>query len=307
VPGKQHRVLENFRSYDASRSALFTAARWPSARRPWRFSTKSSISASLLSGSELDPLLVAAASAASTVSLDQVNAFLRDPHVIMFSLQLAFALGHSGLAALRPVGEKLMGARAYRVLFALFSVPMAGVQLIYFVNHRYNGMQLWMLQGIPGLREAVWALSAISFIFLYPATFNLAEVAAIQKPQVRIYETGIIRVTRHPQMVGQIMWCIAHSAWLGSSFALTTSAALIAHHAFGVWHGDYRLQKRFGEEYERLKKRTSVVPFLAIAEGRQTFEAKEFLRPAYLSIAVFIIGLYALHPTMIETFRHVGW
>lgn len=45
--------------------------------------------------------------------------------VVMFLLTLIFALGHSGLASLRDTGEKLVGERAFRVLFAAVSLPLA--------------------------------------------------------------------------------------------------------------------------------------------------------------------------------------
>ncbi|MEM9770839.1 MAG: NnrU family protein, partial [Cyanobacteria bacterium P01_D01_bin.73] len=46
-------------------------------------------------------------------------------HWIMTGLLVGFAIAHSGLAALRPWGESKVGARAYRVLFALVSIPFA--------------------------------------------------------------------------------------------------------------------------------------------------------------------------------------
>eukprot|EP00967_Tisochrysis_lutea_P052554 scaffold65173_cov18-Tisochrysis_lutea.AAC.1 len=42
-------------------------------------------------------------------------------------------------------GEQLIGARAYRVIFALVSLPLAIVAIVYFINHRYDGMPLWDL------------------------------------------------------------------------------------------------------------------------------------------------------------------
>jgi zeta-carotene isomerase len=42
------------------------------------------------------------------------------------------------------------------------------------------------------------------------------EVAAVEVPKVHLWETGIIRITRHPQMVGQVMWSAAHLAMVGS-------------------------------------------------------------------------------------------
>jgi uncharacterized membrane protein len=228
-------------------------------------------------------------------------------HLMMLGLLVGFAIAHSGLAALRPWGEKQVGPRLYRIFFALVSLPLATVLIVYFINHRYDGLQLWNLQGVPGMEGVVWTLSAISFLFLYPATFNLLEIAAIQKPQVHLYETGIIRITRHPQMVGQVIWCLAHTLWVGTSFMLVTSLGLILHHLFGVWHGDRRLTARYGKSFETLKSRTSVLPFLAILQGRQTLNLMEFLRPAYLGIAAFVLAFWWAHPLLIRVTSSIDW
>ncbi len=233
--------------------------------------------------------------------------WLTRSHWIMFSLLVGFAIAHSGLAALRSRGEKWIGARLYRVLFALVSIPFAPVLIVYFIQHRYDGLRLWNLQGVAGIESFVWILSAISFLFLYPATFNLLEVAAIQKPQVHLYETGIIRITRHPQMVGQVLWCIAHTLWVGTTFMIVTSLGLILHHLFAVWHGDRRMQARYGESFEILKSRTSIIPFLAILEGRQTLNLQEFLRPAYLGVTAFVLLFWWAHPLIIRASGSVGW
>jgi uncharacterized membrane protein len=225
----------------------------------------------------------------------------------MLGLLLGFAVAHSGLASLRMRGEAIIGARLYRLLFALVSVPLAVILVVYFFNHRYDGLLLWQVQGVTGVKTLVWILSAISFFFLYPATFNLLEIAAIQKPQVHLYETGILRVTRHPQMVGQVIWCIGHTLWLGTSFTLLTSLGLIAHHLFAVWHGDRRLENRYGEAFLKIKERTSVVPFLAIIDGRQSLKWQEFLRPAYLGVTGFILLLWWAHPWLMQATSKIYW
>jgi len=225
----------------------------------------------------------------------------------MGGLLLGFAFLHSGLAALRPRGESLIGARLYRVFFALVSIPSATGLIIYFFNHRYDGINLWQVQDIPWVKPLVWSLSALSFLFLYPATFNLLEIAAVTKPQVHLYESGIIRITRHPQMVGQVIWCIAHTLWIGSSFTLLTSIGLIAHHLFAVWHGDRRLYQRYGDAFSKVKERTSVMPFLAIWEGRQTLIWSEFLRPSYLGVTAFILLLWFGHPWLVNATAKIPW
>jgi len=223
-------------------------------------------------------------------------------HFIMLGLILLFAIAHSGLASLRIKAEQIIGARAYRVIFAIVSLPLASIMLIYFFNHRYDGVQLWQVQGVTGIEPLVWILSAISFLFLYPATFNLLEVAAISKPEVHLYEDGIIRVTRHPQMVGQLIWCFAHTLWLGTSFTLVTSIGLMLHHLFGVWHGDRRLEKRYGDAFLKVKERTSIVPFAAIIQGKQKFYWLEFLKPAYIGVIATVLIFRWLHPIAIDYF-----
>ena len=111
------------------------------------------------------------------------------------------------------------------------------------------------------------------------------------KPQVRLYATGIIRVSRHPQAVGQILWCATHLLWIGSSFMVAACIGLIAHHLFAVWNGDRRLANRFGQAFEELRANTSVVPFAAVLDGRQPLVLSEFLRPSQLGIAI-AVGIF---------------
>jgi uncharacterized membrane protein len=228
-------------------------------------------------------------------------------HFVMVGLIIVFAIAHSGLASLRMGAEEKIGARLYRVMFALVSIPLAVVLLIYFFNHRYDGVQLWDVRGISGINEFVLILSGISFLFLYPATFNLTEVAALKKPEVHLFETGIIRICRHPQMIGQCLWGLAHALWLGTSFTLTTAIALVVYHLFAVWHGDRRLFKRYGDAFLAVKERTSILPFVAIAQGRQQLVLTEFVRPAYIGVAITIVLFRWLHPIAIGAAANVNF
>lgn len=214
------------------------------------------------------------------------------------------------MASLRETGEKIIGERAYRVMFAGISLPLAVSTVVYFINHRYDGIQLWQVQGISGIHELVWLSSFISFFFLYPSTFNLLEVAAVDKPKFHMWETGIMRITRHPQMVGQVIWCLAHTLWIGNSVAVAASVGLIGHHLFGVWNGDRRLASRYGEAFEVLKKRTSVIPFAAVIDGRQKLPKdyyREFIRLPYLAITALTLGAYFVHPLMQASSYQLPW
>jgi len=227
--------------------------------------------------------------------VEALNGSIHHTSLVMFGLLVAFAVIHSGGAALRTAAEERIGARAWRLVFAAVSIPSAVVVIGYFLAHRYDGVRLWNLQGLPGLVPLIWALTAISFLFLYPATYNLLEIPAVLKPQVRMYATGIIRISRHPQAVGQILWCISHALWIGSSFMLVTCVGLISHHLFAVWHGDRRLERRFGEAFNSLRDQTSVIPFLAVLDGRQSLSWREFARPAQLGILIAVAVFWWAH------------
>ncbi len=215
--------------------------------------------------------------------------------IVVFILIIIFAIIHSGGAALRNKAELIMGPRLWRLVFVSLSLPSAIILIGYFLTHRYDGIRLWNLQGNSFVFYIVWVLTAISFIFLYPATYNLLEIPSVQKPKVRIYSTGIMRVTRHPQAIGQIIWCIAHSLWIGTSFTLVTSFGLICHHLFAIWHGDKRLEFKFGEEFYKFRESTSVIPFLAIIEGRQVFKFREYFKLSQLGILIAIIVIWTSH------------
>ena len=215
--------------------------------------------------------------------------------LIILLLILIFAVIHSGGAALRMKAESIMGPRLWRLCFVCLSLPSAIILISYFLVHRYDGIRLWNLQGNSFVFVIVWSLTAISFLFLYPETYNLLEIPSVLKPKVRIYGTGIMRITRHPQAFGQIIWCFAHTLWIGTSFTLITSIGLILHHLFAIWHGDKRLSNRFGDEFEKFRKITSIIPFKAIIEGRQEFKIAEFFKLSQLGILIAIGVLWWSH------------
>ncbi|KAK9725876.1 hypothetical protein RND81_05G175000 [Saponaria officinalis] len=236
---------------------------------------------------------------------------ISDSHeVVMLVLTIIFAAVHSGLASFRNTGEKIIGERAFRVLFAGVSLPLAVSTVVYFINHRYDGVQLWQLQSVTGIHQFLWLSNFISFLFLYPSTFNLLEVAAVDKPKMHLWETGIMRITRHPQMVGQVIWCLAHTIWIGNSVAVAASVGLIGHHLFGIWNGDRRLALRYGETFQAVKNRTSIIPFAAILDGRQILPKdyyKEFLRLPYLAVTAVTLGAYFAHPLMQSASYRLHW
>jgi len=222
-------------------------------------------------------------------------------HLVTLVFGIVFLLVHSGLASLRPYAEDLVGARFFRVVFASCSLPLAYSWIVYFIGHAHDGVTFWNGQPIGWVHGVAWTINFLSFFFLYPSVFNLKEVAAVEVPKIHLWETGIMRITRHPQMVGQVMWSGAHMAMVGTSFTFLTMFLLVGHHIFAVWNGDRRLQDEHGAKFEVIRERTSVVPFAAILDGRQQLPPdywKELVRAPYALIAAGTLGAYLAHPYM---------
>jgi uncharacterized membrane protein len=223
-------------------------------------------------------------------------------HLIVILFAVLFGVAHSGMAALRPKLEEKIPPRIYRVLFVIVSFAVATPWLVYLVNHRYDGIILFDLKNSGFVHALVFIIGSIAFLFLYPGTFRFSEIVTLNKPTQRLYNTGIIRITRHPQLTGMSLWCLSHFLWVGSSFMLATSVGLIGYHLFAAWHGDRRRLKLFGTQYKEIMHQTSILPFKAVIEGKQKIVWREFYDKAYFWIIIFITTVYYLHPAIYRSF-----
>eukprot|EP00529_Nitzschia_sp_RCC80_P020328 CAMPEP_0113515098 /NCGR_PEP_ID=MMETSP0014_2-20120614/40759_1 /TAXON_ID=2857 /ORGANISM="Nitzschia sp." /LENGTH=403 /DNA_ID=CAMNT_0000411635 /DNA_START=102 /DNA_END=1313 /DNA_ORIENTATION=+ /assembly_acc=CAM_ASM_000159 len=236
-----------------------------------------------------------------------------NPHIVTLIMGIIFPIVHSGLASLRPYGEQIVGARMWRVIFAFPSLCLAYTWIVYFIGHVHSGIEFYDISHNSVAHSVAFIVNYLSFFFLYPSVFNLKEVAAVEQPTLHLWETGIIRITRHPQFVGQAMWSAAHLAMVGTSFTALTMALLVGHHAFACWNGDRRYRDQFGDQFDTMKERTSIVPFQAIVEGRQVLPNdyyKELLRGPYLVISIATLGAYFAHPYMqggAALVQNTGW
>ena len=65
------------------------------------------------------------------------------------------------------------------------------------------------------------------------------QVAAVDEPKLHLWETGVMRITRHPQSFGQALWCLAHTLWIGSTFMVATTGkhlVMAKLHGTVAWH-----------------------------------------------------------------------
>jgi uncharacterized membrane protein len=105
---------------------------------------------------------------------------------------------------------------------------------------------------------------------------------------------GMIRVTRHPIMWALMLWAAAHLVARGDARALVFFGGLLVVAASGTLLMDARKSRGHGEDWRRFAAVTSHVPFVAIAQRRNRFDAREIgLARPLIGIAAYVLLLLA--------------
>ena len=193
-----------------------------------------------------------------------------DPY-ILYAAALAFLATHFiSSTPLRPLLAGALGEKTYLGLYTLVSFLTLGWMIWAF--NRVPAEPLW-----PGLRPAPAILMPFSFMLLAGGLLTRNPSAVGQAKALKADEParGMLRVTRHPMMWGFILWAVAHILARGELKAMVFFGTFLVLAALGALLIDRRKEATLGEDWQRFARATSYFPFLAIAQGRNRFDAKE--------------------------------
>jgi len=189
---------------------------------------------------------------------------------------------------LRGAAVRALGEKAWQGLFSLASVALLVWMAWEYRRAPFEG--LW-----PGLRLIPIAIVPFAFVLLSCGVLGRNPTAAGQAGALKAEDAarGIIRVTRHPVMWAIMLWAGSHLLAIGSLQAVIFFGGLLLLAAAGTALQDARKAKALGEDWRRFAARTSNIPFLAIAQGRNRFAWREIglWRPA-VGLALFGLVLY---------------
>src|SRR5208283_947547 len=107
---------------------------------------------------------------------------------------------------------------------------------------------------------------------------------------------GVIRVTRHPMLWAFAIWAGVHIAGNGDTAAIVFFGAFLVTALAGMPSIDAKLARRDGNTWQAVSAATSIVPFAAIAQGRNRLVRREigWLTPAIAVVAWIVMLL--VHP-----------
>lgn len=218
----------------------------------------------------------------------------------MISLLLAalFFIGiHLGVSGSRMRDELVgrYGLRAYMIGFSVGSV--AG--MIWLVNAYQvaSYVPLWGMAGWWKVIAIVLMLPAFVLVVAGLATPNPTAVG--QEGLVANPALGIVRVTRHPFLMGAALWAFVHLVSNGDLASVTFFGALLIVAAAGAPSIDAKRRRAVGAAaWDGFAAQTSVIPFAAILSGRNRLVAGE--------LGWWKIGLGALlYVLMLGGHRHI--
>jgi uncharacterized membrane protein len=194
---------------------------------------------------------------------------------------------------LRGVLVRALGQWGYTGLYSL--VAFAGIGWMVWAYGRAPAAPLW-----PGLRLLPALVLPVAFVLLACGLLarNPTIVGADKLLQSADPARAMIRVTRHPVMWGFVLWALAHLAARGDlkSLIFFGSFALLA--GGGTLLMDRRKKSTLGEDWGRFAAVTSNIPFAAILQGRNRFDAREIgWRNPAIGLALYALVLW-FHPAL---------
>jgi uncharacterized membrane protein len=172
---------------------------------------------------------------------------------------------HVGIAgtALRGAVAGRIGDGAFRAVFSI-----ASVLAIVFLVMAWQGAATTPLWFAPAWLRWVLALAMLpAFVFLL-ASFRRNPTAAGGEALIGAVATGIQRITRHPMLWSFAIWAAVHVLGNGDSAALVFFGAFLVTALVGMPSIDAKLARRAPDAWPRLAATTSILPFGAIAAGR---------------------------------------
>lgn len=189
----------------------------------------------------------------------------------------------------RGVGEK-----AYVAVYSVVSILLL-VLLIRAYNAAVPSDMLWQSGGLLRLVPLLLMPLALLLVVGGILTPNPSLVGVVLEGGTEVPVAGVMRITRHPVQCGILIWSVSHLLVNGDLPSLVFFGAFALISGYGMVLIDQRKQRVFGESWSAFREATSILPFVAIAQGRQSLRLSEVGWLAPVLAAVIFVALWWGH------------
>ncbi len=186
---------------------------------------------------------------------------------------LAFIAIHLGVSGtmMRDRLTARVGLRAYMVGFSIASV--AAIAWLVGAYKAADYVPIW--GQLQAWKPVAIALMLPAFLLVVIGLTTPNPTAVAQDGLVGQAPAGIVRITRHPFLMGTALWAAVHLVGNGDLASLLLFTALLIVAVAGTVSIDAKRARALGPAWQGFASRTSILPFAAIAAGRNTLSLRE--------------------------------
>jgi uncharacterized membrane protein len=211
---------------------------------------------------------------------------------------LAFGGGHLLLShgGIRERLRRRLSPRGFNGVYSLVALAAFWYLLTAYFYHRHAGPMIWDLRTSAPVVHLVEAIMLVSFFLLF-ASFAAPSPASMD-PRGKFEVTGLMRITRHPFLMGAALFGIAHCIPNGWPSDLAFFGGFAVFALAGAYHQDARKRREAPPERRPFFEQTSILPFAAILHGKQ---------PPRLRDLPWVAGLIGVGLALAIRFYHLKW
>jgi uncharacterized membrane protein len=192
----------------------------------------------------------------------------------MFLLLLAAALWvfvHVGISgtALRDAAVSRLGEKNFMIAFSVGSVVS-----IFLLVLAWQNAETTVLWTAPAWLRWILAIAMLPAFVLFMASHK-RNPTAVGNKGLGEEPRGIQRVTRHPMLMSFAIWAGVHLLGNGDTAAIVFFGAFLVTAVAGMPSIDGKLARRHPGAWPGFAAKTSIIPFAAIAQGRNRLVLSE--------------------------------
>ncbi|WP_052401846.1 NnrU family protein [Muricoccus aerilatus] len=214
------------------------------------------------------------------------------PLVLAALLWVGLHVGIAGTRARAAIVARL-GEGPFRGAFSIASA--VAITLLVLAWRNAETTPLWVAPRALGWLLVVAMLAA--FILFAGSLMTRNATSLGQGAALSAEPRGMLRITRHPMLLAFALWGAVHVIGNGDSASVVFFGAFFLTAALGIPSLDAKVAARNPAAWREFASRTSVLPFGAVAAGRNRVVWRELLWPGLVG-ALAWAALLHLHPVI---------
>jgi uncharacterized membrane protein len=161
-----------------------------------------------------------------------------------------------------------IGEEAFQAIFSILS--LGGIVWLSRAYGRAEYVELWgQVQAFRWLALIVMLIAFFFVVFAF-ASPNPTAVRGGAMLKEKDPARGVQRITRHPFLWGAALWSLVHLIFNGDLGSVIFFGTFLVLALLGPASIDRKRKRIYGADWDRFAAVTSNVPFLAIAQGRNS-------------------------------------